>query len=304
MLSLAYFSYFIQLRPHARFDTPQNRHLKPPFANQMEEGDQDQEHEIEAIVVEKSRDGIAYFEAFRGLRVGIEEKKWSMRRALWEHINQTSDEETSAILLTYNQKSIDRMGLNYFAQLNEHWDTISRANQKLASETYPIPPDPDANNFAFTQLFDNPFELDLRARPWKKPKKRHRGNVRAIRNENISDQLSMHHQGDGDVKKLSKGGRQSLHDKSTTNKRKAPSLHLMAFTQVFDDPFELDLRARPWEQPEKILPKGKFVPMKSFNHNDESVWGHFKKFVRAHDTNLYQLKELSEGPSLPSHSPA
>jgi hypothetical protein len=69
----------------------------------------------------------------------------------------------------------------------------------------------------------------------------------------------------------------------------------LAFTHLYDNQNDLDLRARPWGKFKKRLPRAKAVPMKNFEQDNDFVWGHFKKFVLAHDQNLFQLKELSEG---------
>jgi hypothetical protein len=122
--------------------------------------------EAEAIVVDKSRDGRAYFDAFRSLEEQLEEERKRVRAAALADIAQHSDDDTSTFLAARQSKAFDRLGLNYFAELGQHWGAISRADQKLPQETDPLPaPDPDAGNFAFTQVYDDPMELDLRAHP-------------------------------------------------------------------------------------------------------------------------------------------
>jgi hypothetical protein len=82
----------------------------------------------------------------------------------------------------------------------------------------------------------------------------------------------------------------------------------LSFTEIYNNPNDLDLRARPWnwKKLKKRLPQGNSLLMQSFDHNDDLVWGHFKKFLYAHETNLSRLMELSEGSAFyspPPHPP-
>jgi hypothetical protein len=187
------------------------------MSDEEREGEESEE-EPETVVVDKSRDGRNFFDAFRSLRKEVEEERKRARMTLRYSLTQNqNDEDTAPIVLACQEKVLDRLGVNYFAKLGENWDAISRADQFLPLEYKPVPPDPDAGNVAFTQLFDNPHELDLAAHP---PKER--------------------------------------------------------------------LKMRP------RLPRGERRSMEGFDIDDELIWGHFKAFVHAHDSNISQLRQLCE----------
>jgi hypothetical protein len=170
------------------------------------------EEREEVTVVEKSRDGRSYFQSFLKIQTELEEDQ----KKITDAILQNSGEEVAAIVTTCQTKARDRLGYEYFTQLDQHWNIISRAGLVEATIDLTPPPDPpresEPEEKSFTQVYKNPTELDLSPRPRLKARTKARGRERPRPSPEDHERFVQAHQNnESQLKQLSEGSFSSLH---------------------------------------------------------------------------------------------